>query len=179
MERQYSLDVQAKPHALQFVKSLYNLGIPACIATLTPINLAEKALTRLGFTPYLDFVITGDDVGASKKFADIYLTAAKRLGFQPSEIIVFEDCPSAAKTAYNADFIVCGVADAYQSHHIEELYPYCHGYVTDYRDAFCRVPSKLTGRPVWKECLKSQTSPGDGHHEALFKTQQPLAPPNF
>ena len=168
MEQRYSFDIQVKSHALPFVKALYNLGMPACIATLTPINLAEKALDRLGFTPYLDFVITGDDVGASKRFADIYLTAAERLGFQPSEIIVFEDCPTAAKTAYNAGFIVCGVADPSQSHHIEELYPYCHGYLTDYRDAF------------WKKIrLEPQASPRGGYYEAFFKTQQPLASPSM
>jgi beta-phosphoglucomutase-like phosphatase (HAD superfamily) len=178
MERRYSFEIQAKPHALHFVKTLYNLEIPACLATLTPINIAEKALTWLGFTPYLDFVITGDDVGASKKFADIYLTAAKRLGFQPCEIIVFEDCPTAAKTAYNAGFIVCGVADPSQSRQIEELYPYCHWYITGYRDAFWKVPAMLAG-PAWGERPRLLTSPSGGHPEALFKTQQAPAPPSI
>jgi len=135
MESQYAFEVQEKPHALQFVKALHDSGIPICVATLTSKNLAEKALTRLGFMPYLQFIITGDEVGASKKFADIYLNAAERLGFPPNDTIVFEDCLTAAKTAYVSDFIVCGVADQHQSHSIEEMYPYCHWMIVNYQNA--------------------------------------------
>ena len=135
MGRQYARDIQAKPYALEFVTALHRLGMPACIATLTSRDLAEKTLTRLGFSPYLQFVITGDEVGASKTTADIYLAAAKRLGFPPSDIVVFEDCQTAVRTAYMADFLVCRVADQYQDRPVDELNSYCHWRITDYLDA--------------------------------------------
>lgn len=139
MEKQYAFEIQEKPHALEFVQTLYDLNIPICVATLTARNFAEKALNRLGFMPYLQFIITGDDVGLSKKFADIYLRASERLGFLPHETMVFEDCLTAARTAYKADFIVCGVTDQHQSHSIEDMYPYCHWSITNYMDACMAV----------------------------------------
>lgn len=134
MESRYVFDVQEKPYALEYIKMLYNRKIPVCVATLSPISLAKKVLTKLGFMPYLNFILTGDDVGLSKRFPDIYFTAAERLGSLPSETIVFEDCPVAAMTAHNAGFVVCGVVDRHQNQNMVQ--PYCHWSIADYLDVY-------------------------------------------
>jgi beta-phosphoglucomutase-like phosphatase (HAD superfamily) len=77
-----------------------------------------------------------------KEFADIYLTVAERLGFPPSETVVFEDCPTAARTAYKAGFMVCGVADKFQNRTLEERYPYCHWCITNDKDACQDCPGR-------------------------------------
>jgi len=114
MVEQYALNAHGKPGALGYVKSLRERGVSLCVATLTPSKLAEPVLARIGFLPFLDFVITSDDVGLSKKFPDIYLEAAKRLGREPGETAVFEDCPTAMQTAKKAGFIVYGVVDSHR-----------------------------------------------------------------
>ena len=123
IKNQYAFEIKEKPNALEYVKMLHNSGIPMCVATLTPTELAEITLKRIGFSSYLKFIITGDDVGRSKRFPDIYLTAAKRLGYTPYETAVFEDCPTAIETAHKAGFIVCAVAELHQNNN--EIYSYC------------------------------------------------------
>ena len=133
MERQYTYEIQAKPYALEYVQMLHMRRIPICVATLSPMKLAAKVLPRTGFMPYLKFVITGDDIGLSKKFPDIYLAAAKMLGSTPLETAVYEDCPTAIKTAHKAGFIVCGVSELHQDH--STIYPYCHFRISSYLEA--------------------------------------------
>jgi len=123
IKNQYALEIKEKSNALNYVKRLHDKKIPMCVATLSSVELAESVLTRLGFMQYLKFIITGDDVGRSKKFPDIYLAAAKKLGCSPHETAVFEDCPTAIQTAYNAGFIVCGVAEPNQDH--SEVHSHC------------------------------------------------------
>lgn len=139
LEVQYAYNIPEKPRALEFVKTIFDKGIPICVATLSPKYLAEKALGRLGFTPYIQFIITGDEVGLSKAHADIFLIAAKRLGAEPFETAVFENSLTAAKTAYRANFRVCGVYDQHQSYSFEQMYPYCHWGITDYGEAIAET----------------------------------------
>jgi HAD superfamily hydrolase (TIGR01509 family) len=134
IKKQYAVEIKAKSNALEYVKMLHKNGIPMCVATLSSIELAEIVLTRIGFTPFLDFIITGDDVGLSKKFPDIYLTAAKKLGCVPYETAVFEDCPTAIETAYKAGFIVYGVAESHQDH--SEIQSCCRLRINDYLELF-------------------------------------------
>ena len=123
IKNQYALEINEKTNALKYIKTLHDKGISMCVATLSSIELAKSVLTRLGISPFLKFIITGDDVGRSKKFPDIYLAAAKKLGCSPHETAVFEDCPTAIQTAYNAGFIVCGVAEPHQDH--SEVHSHC------------------------------------------------------
>ena len=134
IKRQYALEISEKPNSLEYIKTLYDKGIPMCVATLSSIELAKSVLTRLGFLPLLKFIITGDDVGRSKKFPDIYLAAAKKLGCAPHETAVFEDCPTAIETAYNAGFIVYGVAEPHQYH--SKIHSYCRLYINCYSEMF-------------------------------------------
>lgn len=124
MKHQYEHSVLPKLGAVAFVEALYQKGIPLCVATLTPDNLAEKVLERIGLIPFLDFVITGDHVGKSKKFPDIYIEASRRLGCAINQTAVFEDSFTAIKTANKAGFIVYGVHDEYQRYDFNDAIPY-------------------------------------------------------
>lgn len=135
METLYAEEVPGKPHALEYVRSLYEKGVPACVATLTGSVLSVPSLKKTGFFPFLKFVVTSDDVGLSKKFPDIFLEAAKRMGVTPRETVVFEDCPTAMKTAYDAGFQVCGVADLHRVYDSAEVSRRCGWFITDFHDA--------------------------------------------
>ena len=132
IKNQYALEVKEKPSALEYIKMLHKSGIPMCVATLTPIELAKEVLTRLGFAPFLKFIITGDDVGLSKKFPDIYLAATKKLGCTPHETAVFEDCPTAIETAHKAGFIVCAVTESNQNY--SKTHSHCRLRINDFSE---------------------------------------------
>jgi HAD superfamily hydrolase (TIGR01509 family) len=134
IKNQYEFEIIEKPNALKYIKKLYDNGIPLCVATLSSAELATNILVRLGFSQFLKFIITGDDVGCSKKYSDIYLSAVKKLGFASHETAVFEDCPTAIETAYKAGFVVFGVAEAHQDHN--KIQPYCHLRINNYSEMF-------------------------------------------
>ena len=60
---------------------------------------------------HVELLLTTEDVSASKRKPDIYLAAAKHWNLAPNSCMVFEDAPYAGRTAKNAGFYVCGLAE--------------------------------------------------------------------
>jgi len=104
---QYEHELTLKEDALEFLQDHADHAM--CIATATDRYLVEKALNRLGIARYFSFIITSSDVGNSKQNPDIFLEAAKRLGVDREDCIVFEDAPHAIRSASQAGFYVVGV----------------------------------------------------------------------
>ena len=65
--------------------------IPKAIATSSVLRFAKLALDRFDLIPRFEFVLTAEDVTEGKPHPEIYLTAAKRLGVAPNEMMVLED----------------------------------------------------------------------------------------
>lgn len=103
----------ARPRAgvYDLLDALAGRGVRMAVATLTDRVHAEKALRDRDLLRYFDFLLTIDDVGASKRDPKIYLDAARRLGLPPQSCMVFEDAPYAGETAKRAGFRVCGLAE--------------------------------------------------------------------
>ena len=47
IKNQYAFEIKEKPNALEYMKMLHKSGIPMCVATLTPVKLAEIILKRM------------------------------------------------------------------------------------------------------------------------------------
>ena len=97
------------PGASAYVARLRDAGVRLCVATASDAGLARAALARLGLLPAFAFVLTEAEVGRSKRYPDIYLTAARRLGLPPAQCTVYEDAPHALATARRAGFPVVAV----------------------------------------------------------------------
>ena len=65
-------------------------------------------MERLGQWKHFSFVLSSSQYGPKTR-PDIYREAARRLGAQPRDIVVFEDALHAARTAKQAGFLVAGV----------------------------------------------------------------------
>ena len=79
------------------------------MATSAPRVLAVPRLKHLGL-PVPDVVVTINDVENGKPAPDPYLLAAEKLGFEPSECLVFEDAPAGVASAKAAGATVIAVA---------------------------------------------------------------------
>ena len=75
------------------VKQLKQQGIPYAIGTGSVRHGALNTLHSAGIADLFDIIITPDDVppGRGKPCPDIFLLAAKNMGVDPTECVVFED----------------------------------------------------------------------------------------
>jgi beta-phosphoglucomutase len=97
-----------KPHLkpvaglIEFLNESKNLGIKLAVATSSfPPNI-KFILTGLKLENTFDIVLSGPDVTHHKPDPEAFLTAASRLGVEPSHCLVFEDAPGGFEAAARA-----------------------------------------------------------------------------
>ncbi len=111
VRKEYEENIPLKPYVREFLDFLDEKKIPYGIATATYKGLAEAVLKRCGIWEHFRFLITEEEYPLGKRFPDIFLGGAERLGFEPREILVVEDSLHCIKTASKAGFITAGVYD--------------------------------------------------------------------
>ena len=121
----YLTDIPLKPGAEDYLRRLREDDVWLCIATATPEPLARACLDRLGVLDCFAFILSCDDVNASKDRPDIFLECAWRLGAEPEEVAVFEDAYYAARTAKSVGFYVVGVYDDDNIRHWKDMPRVC------------------------------------------------------
>lgn len=101
LKRRYSNDLEAFPGAREAIVALagrFRLGV----ASGSPIELIEHALTTVGLRWYFDEVISADEVCHGKPQPDVYLAACRRLGADPSDAAAIEDSANGMQAAIAA-----------------------------------------------------------------------------
>lgn len=86
---------------VNLVKELKAKGIPYAIGTGSVRHGALNTLNSAGIADLFDIIITPDDVppGRGKPCPDIFLLAAKHMGVEPSQCVVFEDAQPGLEAA--------------------------------------------------------------------------------
>lgn len=112
VEKYYREELILKAGAEAMLHGLRSRGISMCIATATDKYLVEAALKRCEVRGFFSEIFTCSSVGSGKDRPQIYREAASHLGYEPREILVFEDALYAAKTAAADGFDLVGVYDS-------------------------------------------------------------------
>jgi beta-phosphoglucomutase-like phosphatase (HAD superfamily) len=87
--------------------------LPRAIASSSRKAYIEWALDRFGLAPHFGpHVYSADGMERGKPHPDIYLIAAKALGVDPADCLVFEDSPAGATAAVAAGMHVIGLCAA-------------------------------------------------------------------
>ncbi|MCH9276455.1 HAD family phosphatase [Bifidobacterium amazonense] len=108
----YGTVVEAKPHAVDYLRYLRSSGAKLAVATSLPPSLREPAMAHVGILDLFDTVVSVDDAGdAGKDKPDVYLLAASRLGVKPADCTVFEDLLLAMQTAKSIGMKVWAMHD--------------------------------------------------------------------
>ncbi len=139
----YRTEVQMKTGAREFLQRLAAANIPMCLATATDRPFAEMALERLGIAKLFCEIFTCTEVGAGKNRPDIFLAAAKKMGFRPENVMVFEDSYPALVTAKQAGFLLSGVWDRMSPDRQGEMQEISHLYIRDFYAALDKIGSML------------------------------------
>lgn len=103
--------VVPRPGARELLQHLYDRGIPAAIASSSPMPIIDATVAAQGWGFYFQTHVSGDDVAHGKPAPDIYLEAARRLGVEPIHCLTLEDSPTGARSAVAAGMICYAVPD--------------------------------------------------------------------
>lgn len=108
----YRESIPCKPGVEHMLQALQNAGVPTCVATASPRNVAMAALERLDILKFLSAVFTCTEVGASKTEPTIFEVALDHLGTPRKSTVVFEDSLHAIETAHAAGFPTAAIQEA-------------------------------------------------------------------
>ena len=133
---EYAKTVIPKPNVVEYLVALKAKGVKLAIATLSEHEIADIVLKNNNLYDYFDVVLTTQDVGGvSKSRPDLFLKAAKDLGCEPCDSVVFEDSLYAMSPAVKSGFTVHAIADIYCSNTKEEVKAVAHHYLEDWAQA--------------------------------------------
>lgn len=104
--QKFKKEIQPVEGVLKLIK---NLKLPFCVASSGPENKIKLNLELTGLLPYFEGnIFSCYTIKKWKPKPDIFLWAAKTMGFQPSECIVIEDSPIGVNAAIKGGFDVFG-----------------------------------------------------------------------
>jgi beta-phosphoglucomutase len=97
------------PGARAFIERLRAHGVACGIASAAPRVNREFVLNGLGLWSLMAAIVGGDEVAHGKPAPDLFLEAARRLGYAPRETLVFEDAVLGVEAGRAAGMRVCAV----------------------------------------------------------------------
>lgn len=110
-----------RPGALAFVRGLADCGVRMSVASSSPQAYLRAGLAKAGFAPYLDAIVSVDDVGKSKREPAVYDRARELMGTPLATTWGFEDSAYAVRTLVAAGYRTMGVFDCDLAGTYEEL----------------------------------------------------------
>ena len=90
----------ALPGAKELMAALHAAGYRQALGSSAPPANLEVIIQLLGIAPYLDAVVSGEQVARGKPAPDIFLAGAERLGITPAHCLVIEDAPAGVAAAH-------------------------------------------------------------------------------
>jgi beta-phosphoglucomutase len=98
-------------------------GIPVALATSAPKPNVAHTLTELGLADEFPVIVRGDEVARGKPAPDVFIEAARRLGVEAADCLVFEDAPMGIEAAQAAGMRVVALTTSFQASHLEAMDP--------------------------------------------------------
>jgi HAD superfamily hydrolase (TIGR01509 family) len=105
------------PGLVELLGALHAADVPMAVATSSCRALTDACLDRFAMRGHFRFVLTAEDVTRGKPDPEIYLTAARRFGLEPGEMLVLEDSRNGCLAAAGAGaFTVAVPAEHSRTH---------------------------------------------------------------
>ncbi len=117
----YREQVRERPGALAFVRGLAERGAAVSVASSSPQAYLRAGLEHAGFAPYVQAVVSVDDVGASKREPAVYDRARELMRTPLETTWGFEDSAYAVRTLRAAGYRAVGIYDCDLAGTYEEL----------------------------------------------------------
>ena len=121
LDRLNTKGIPVKPGLFELLDYLKENKIKIALATSTSRETATKNLEVCGVLKYFDELVCGNDVKNGKPHPEVFFTAAKKLGLDPSDCVAYEDSLTGIESAHRAGMITVMVPDFLQP--TEEIKP--------------------------------------------------------
>jgi HAD superfamily hydrolase (TIGR01509 family) len=131
----YLYEAQPKKGIPAFLEALADRGVKMAIATASDKRLVKYSLMRMGLDKYFGEIFTCSELNLNKRNGEIYLHAARYLGYGASDCAVFEDILVAVRSAKEAGFFTVAIEDNESAGDKEEIIKAADLYVSD-KDGF-------------------------------------------
>lgn len=105
----------------QLIERLKEDGVATALATSAPRLNVEHTLAELDLTDAFPIIVRGDEVARGKPAPDVFFEAARRLGVDPADCLVFEDAPAGIEAAQAAGMRVVALTTSFRASHFEAL----------------------------------------------------------
>ncbi len=104
-----SRGIEAIPGAPQLVQIVEDAGLACCVASSGSVTKMRITLSQIGLFDRLEGrLYSAVDVERGKPAPDVFLYAAREMGFDPSQAVVIEDSAAGARGAKAAGMRVIG-----------------------------------------------------------------------
>lgn len=117
----------------KWLDTLRQNGIKVGLGTAADFSNADFTLDTLGLRSYFDIIVTSDLVPEGKPSPAVYLYAARQMGVDPGQCLVFEDTFSGVAAGKAAGMKVIAVTTMHQPHEWENMG--VDGIISSYHDA--------------------------------------------
>lgn len=97
--------------------------IPIALATSAPKPNVVHTLAELDLAAEFPVIVRGDEVARGKPAPDVFIEAARRVGVDPADCLVFEDAPMGIAAAQAAGMRVVALTTSFGASHFEQLNP--------------------------------------------------------
>ncbi len=97
------------PGARDMVRRALAAGIPIAVASNSPREIVDLALTAAGLDGLFHASIAADEIENPKPAPDLYLEACRRLGSDPLDTLAFEDSAKGLQSAVAAGLRTVGI----------------------------------------------------------------------
>jgi len=115
--------VPPMPGLDSLIEALRASGLPFGVATSSQRKFAERILGVMPWYGELHFLLTGDDVTHGKPHPEMYESAAKKLGIEPSKMLVLEDSGNGSAAGVAAKAVVISIPnESTHDHFFEGVY---------------------------------------------------------
>lgn len=131
---EYKSKIGLKDGVLEYLNYIKSKDIRIAFATANTTELSEICLKSNKIFNLFDAHAYLHETTSDKCEPDVYLLACERLGFAPSECIVFEDILPGIKGAKKGGFTVCGVYDCFSQKDEEEIRRNADYYIKSFEE---------------------------------------------
>ena len=131
-QEQYEQHIEAKPGAVDFVRTLREGGVKVGLVTAATIGRILPCLSRNGMTGWFHYIINCDHVGIPKTDPAIYRMALEHFGIKAEEAVFFDDNLTAIRTAKSLGIATVGVYDAHADNTWSEMQTVADATVKDF-----------------------------------------------